>query len=233
MAEPTIWRFKIPSVDGLEGWGDIVMRSDGYFAAVSDYGNYSYRWTAFGEERGVDFRQFFLGLDSDYVRRKLDPTQTFDLERTAQGIREHILSARKQQRISKEVARYEWGQAHDLEARNITFEDWVDDTNCDDGYEFYCESPSSQIMGFVTRLLPRIKEAIRADLEKPQPQHEFIVLNDLNRPMEPDDNVRHWCIRCGILVYRGHAFLPGPSQIQNIISNGPLEKADNGCKPRT
>ena len=232
MAEPTLWRFKIPNIEH-EGWADVVMRSDGYFSVVSDYGNYAFCWTGFGRERGVDFRQFFIGLNADYVRCKLDPSQEFDRDKTARSIKEHLLERRREQSITKEFAQEEWDLAHDLQVGNTTFEVWMGDTNLDDAYEFYTESPQGNIMGFVTKVLPRIQDAVKADLEKPQPQHEFTLLGDPAYVPPTGRSSWQWCIRCGMLVCQGQAFLPSETQTATLYSNGPLEKADNGCKPRT
>jgi hypothetical protein len=47
--------------------GQIVLTSDGMFASVTDYGNLSYCWRAFGG----DFRSFLLSLNNQYFGTKL------------------------------------------------------------------------------------------------------------------------------------------------------------------
>jgi hypothetical protein len=47
--------------------GQIVLTSDGMFASVTDYGNLSYAWRAFG----TDFREFICGINVDYFAAKL------------------------------------------------------------------------------------------------------------------------------------------------------------------
>jgi len=55
------------------GWlGQVVLTSDGMFASVTDYGNLSYAWRAFG----TDFRQFILSLDVSYFSTKLSTGST-------------------------------------------------------------------------------------------------------------------------------------------------------------
>ena len=50
------------------GWlGQIVLTSDGMFAAVTDYGNLSFAWRHFGE----DFREFILNLNVSYFGSKM------------------------------------------------------------------------------------------------------------------------------------------------------------------
>lgn len=47
--------------------GQVVLTSDGMFAAVTDYGNLSYAWRAFGD----DFEEFLLGINESYFGQKL------------------------------------------------------------------------------------------------------------------------------------------------------------------
>jgi len=50
------------------GWlGQVVITSDGMFAAVTDYGNFSYSWRSFGD----DFKKFLLKLDTTYFASKM------------------------------------------------------------------------------------------------------------------------------------------------------------------
>lgn len=51
-----------------EWLGQVVLTSDGMFASVTDYGNLSYSWRAYGNE---DFRQFIAGLNVDYFGTKM------------------------------------------------------------------------------------------------------------------------------------------------------------------
>ena len=43
--------------------GQVVLTSDGLFAAVTEYGNFSFAWRNFG---GDDFRKFMCNLSVDY-----------------------------------------------------------------------------------------------------------------------------------------------------------------------
>ena len=47
--------------------GQIVLTSDGMFASVTDWGNFSYSWRSFSG----DFREFLLGLNVSYFGNKL------------------------------------------------------------------------------------------------------------------------------------------------------------------
>lgn len=51
------------------GWlGQVVITTDGFFAAVTDYGSFSYTWRCFGE---MDFRAFLSTLDEGYFSGKM------------------------------------------------------------------------------------------------------------------------------------------------------------------
>lgn len=51
-----------------EWLGQIVLTNDGMFASVTDYGNLSFAWRAFGNE---DFRQFLVELNVPYFGQKM------------------------------------------------------------------------------------------------------------------------------------------------------------------
>lgn len=79
----TVWQYDFPSVNG-EAWGTFILRSDGYFSAVTDFGNYAHRWYHHGRD---DFREFVLGVGPDYVVSKLTSqmyTQTVTTRRAAE-----------------------------------------------------------------------------------------------------------------------------------------------------
>ena len=84
MSEVKLWRYALPSIRG-SGWAIFVLGSDGYFSAISDFGNYAYFWRAPGTE---DFREFFLRVEweSDYFIQKLSPGPEYDGEETMKEI---------------------------------------------------------------------------------------------------------------------------------------------------
>lgn len=51
-----------------EWLGQIVLTSDGMFASVTDYGNLSYAWRAYGNS---DFREFLISINPQYFASKL------------------------------------------------------------------------------------------------------------------------------------------------------------------
>jgi len=51
------------------GWlGQVVITSDGFFGSVTDYGNFSFKWSCIGKQ---SFKEFLLSLNEDYFSRKL------------------------------------------------------------------------------------------------------------------------------------------------------------------
>ena len=59
------------------GWlGQVVLTSDGMFASVTDYGNLSFAWRAYGKN---DFREFLIGLEIPYFGGKMYQGNTYIL----------------------------------------------------------------------------------------------------------------------------------------------------------
>lgn len=54
--------------DSRQWLAQIVLTSDGMFASVTDYGNLSYAWRAYGDQ---DFREFICDLSPDYFGTKM------------------------------------------------------------------------------------------------------------------------------------------------------------------
>ena len=50
-----------------EWLGQVVLTNDGLFASVTDYGNLSHAWRAYGD----DFREFLIGINVQYFGTKL------------------------------------------------------------------------------------------------------------------------------------------------------------------
>lgn len=47
--------------------GQVILTNDGVFASVTDYGNLSYAWRAYGE----DFKEFLCSISTQYFGSKL------------------------------------------------------------------------------------------------------------------------------------------------------------------
>lgn len=163
-----LWRYYLPN-ENREGWAEIVIGSNGFFAAVSDYGDYAYAWRHHGCK---DARQFFLrgARDWHYFATKLGGRDAlvYDGEGTAKAIRKHILDARRSQEMSSEDARVEWDRVEECEVEDAYqgFIRWCERTDLDSPWEFHAERYNAQIVAFCKRTLPRLAILIRAELEK-------------------------------------------------------------------
>jgi hypothetical protein len=174
--EVKLYRYYLPS-EKYEGWAEIVVGSNGFFAAVSDYGNYAFRWTHFGEG---DFREFLLRLGGDYVRSKLDPSRVLDLAATKKACRIEVgRSYRHRNRPNGTMHFYDVQQALealdgvcDEEDLQLWLASWSPNIGEEAWREVICEKPRPAIMAFVERTLPRLKDAIRAEMDMEKQQGE-------------------------------------------------------------
>ena len=162
MADPVkLWRYRVPSING-EGYATVVLGSDGYFSAVSDWGNYAFRWTATG---CADFRDFVMRalVSPAYWINKLGGPDIFDGEATEAEVKawvadlDHFASA---QQRDVELELLETSDFSCLEG----FHRWQERTGIDDSWEFHHEKTDPQATAFVTRAMPRICALIEAEL---------------------------------------------------------------------
>jgi len=152
---------------GPFGWFIIVIDETGYFSAVSDYGNYAYRWTAFSG----DFRKFLCGCDAGYLISKLNPRRIADWEQTYKNVEQHICEERRGGFYSKEKARHLMSLAKDKikKQSDFDFQDFLEEVGQEDcgtdWYEFYAQRPEPSVEGFARRLFPKLVEMMRSELE--------------------------------------------------------------------
>jgi hypothetical protein len=180
---PRLWFYRLPPTDGRSfEWAEVVLGSNGFFSAVSDYGNYSFRWTHFGDR---DFRAWLLGVDEHYVRSKImacsnRKSDIYDDRSSLQAARRAICELRREGWLEKEDARAAWDEIDDDYGQLHTEFEWNDWANHSRGAhliggyrdlyeEMFREMPEPQSRQFVERILPRLKEAIRAELAAEQP----------------------------------------------------------------
>ncbi len=165
MKPVTTWRYYLPSIDG-EGWAEIVVCSSGFFAAVSDYGNYAFAWRSFGDG---DFREWLAHLERDpgYVMCKLHHGQLqYDGNETVRAIKTHILAHRRSEYQGREWARDEWDL---LEQNNGLCDEadlvrWYDDTKIDDAGEYVVRKYPADLRAFCERTLPRLAKVMREEI---------------------------------------------------------------------
>ncbi len=156
-----LWRYWLPSIRG-EGWAYVVLGSDGFFASVSDYGNYAFWWTHIGSRT---FKEFLLGIEPGYMQNKLNSQRVFDPEDTVIEVRRLICEERRRQKLTSEAAREAWEDAGSISSEYDLYR-WVDEWSChfeSDCYGLGCFSPDPMVIGFVNHILPRLKAALREE----------------------------------------------------------------------
>ncbi len=163
---PKMWRYVVPMVRDPAapfyhaGWVDAVLREDGWFGCTSDYGNYAYRWTHFGDG---DFREFFLELEPDYVCRKIGGREShFDAEKTKALIKEHILQRRRYGGdLTKKQARAEWELLQEFSDPSV----WHAETELFDASELLVYTHEPDAISFSKKTLPYLQHVIRESLK--------------------------------------------------------------------
>ena len=163
--EVTVWRYELPSIKG-QGWGSFMLDSTGMFAAVTDYGNYSFRWGQHGKR---DFRKFIAdaGLSQGYMLSKLAPSggREYQGGETAENIKSAIIRRRWNRYLTEEQAREEWElvESCDLEYKE-GFHEWYNQTTLADAHEYSVYDYALDEKAFAEELLPRLVEELRTEL---------------------------------------------------------------------
>lgn len=158
-----IWNYNFPPI-GFEGWAKIILREDGFFAAVSDYGNYAYLWTHHGED---DFRKFFLKVNSDYIMSKLNPKKEINIVKSFENIKQYILRNRRERSYNAYKARSVWNEVFEYEYDD----DW--DGFCrhsehiNEPWEFTIHEYPSDVRAFAENIVcKRLRNILSEELEK-------------------------------------------------------------------
>lgn len=163
MALEWIERYDVPSVKH-EGWAVVVIDSRGFLGVFSDYGNYAYHWTHFGD----DFKKFLAQLDWDYLYGKLmqlRDARVYDGSATLANIRNRIVELRREGQLTYDEAREEWTLAADSEIddhSSIGYALWYQQTNLPDANELYETRNDLQCEQFCQKVWPRFIELLKA-----------------------------------------------------------------------
>lgn len=165
-----VWRYAVPNARSPSGWNEgwavlFLDEATGCFAVLSDYGDYSYRWSAGGLD-GRDLRVFLLDCDNGYLLGKFDPHQTYDGTKTHKAIADYIAEQGKHGGwdLEKVNAEQEKLTEADFDSQD-GFADWMRETEIGDAWEMARRSHSAQAGAFLDRVWPRLKALIAADLE--------------------------------------------------------------------
>ena len=167
MSEVTLRRYVLPSVKG-EGWAIFVIGSDGYFSAVSDWGNYAYIWT----HPGCEFRKFLSRCDTHYVWTKIThgrKAYVFDEEGTEKNIRKRLwdMMGDAEIDITQHDAALE-SLAGELDDEHHGLARWAAGLDFDFCYYegIIATKPEGDSWGFATRVFPRLQALLREELER-------------------------------------------------------------------
>lgn len=171
MNETKFWKYYVPSVDGISGWGIFILDSTGYFSCVTDYGNYAYNWTHHGMD---DFREFFIHDSSfDYFCNKLhkigaEGKLEFQEDETVRNIKQSILESRWHDHMDKDVARKEWDLLNEIDwtMGEISQWEWYNLTDLCDPSEYFVYDYPPRVKGLRDKLFPRFAEMLRKELKK-------------------------------------------------------------------
>lgn len=169
-------RYSLPSIKG-EGWAQIVIDTEwGFFATVSDWGSYSFMWTA----PGCEFRKFLTELQPDYLYGKLmmgrPKNKEFDEKKTEENIRQAIEDKNKE--ADDVHAGWEYYEeeleilSNRLPMDEANFESWESETRLTDVWELAVYSPCHDCMGFCTKIWPRFVELLKKELEEELAQNK-------------------------------------------------------------
>ena len=164
------WRYAVPNEGYGKEWAILFLDEICCFSVLSDWGDYSYRWSLSGMPNGTSFREFLLDCDDTYLLGKLSPKREYDGQETLKAAKKYICEERRHLRLTREDARECWDlfrRHSELHARE-DFAAWVNDLDgqLDGAYELYCTSSSPHARNFMQKCWPRLKELIRADLQK-------------------------------------------------------------------
>ncbi len=155
------------------GWAIVVIGSDGYFSACSDYGNYAFIWGSHGRD---DFREFLLDArkDTSYFANKLSAGgEVYDADATIAEVKKYIIELRREDGFSKEKARDEWDllEIYDDLANEHQFALWWDHTSIEEAHDFMCRKLPGMVVAFVEKvmvewLVPVLEEELKEEREE-------------------------------------------------------------------
>lgn len=163
MSDAQLRRYQIPAGE-FDCGGVIVIGSDGYFSAVTDFGNYARAWPSYGP-KGIDFREALCRFNIDYLCRKLG-AEEYDGKKTESSIMEY-LNNRLKDEFENDRAFIET-EVHLLDEcameHELDFHRWCGQTMLADPAEYWCGSFPSDLQNFATQTWPRFVTMLRAEM---------------------------------------------------------------------
>lgn len=158
--------YNLPSDKTCEGWAVLVVDTDrGFFATVSDWGNYAFLWT----HPGCEFRKFLTGLQPGYLHSKLmhgRPNQeVFDGDGTYAFVKDSVEALKDSEPALYETEKELLEEWSTFEALS-DFEDWQERTDIGDAWEYHKTFPEPQCRAFCEKVMPRFKKLLEEELAK-------------------------------------------------------------------
>lgn len=164
-APPTLRKYVIRPAAPLSSWAIILIdTSHGFFATVSDYGNYAYNWS----NPGCEFRKFLTELEPTYLHGKLmhgrRDRQVYDQQATLKAVREYFVQEGKDvEKEMEDINSADFNNLHD----DYDFRTWIDEKNLYGEVEhLHCTMPNPESWAFCTKLFPTFQMALRKELEE-------------------------------------------------------------------
>jgi hypothetical protein len=159
--------YTLPNIKG-EGWAHIAINTEtGFFAAVSDWGNFSYLWT----HPGMEFRKFLTELQPDYLHSKLmmgrPDRAVFSGSKTVENIRQAIEDKNKEEgRWAFYHEEMDTLKALGPDPEKYALDVWESETHLTDVWEYVVYLPEPQCRSFCEKVWPRFKKLLLDELEE-------------------------------------------------------------------
>lgn len=162
------WRYQFPSEKG-EGWAVVFMDSTGCFAALSDWGSCSYRWSQAGWGPG-DFRKFLLSCDDGYLASKFGQgRREYDPEGTVRSVKERLEELERGGDLSVEdlAEERELLRRFDDLDNEMNYMQWRQETKIDVSDGFSMQRYERDVTSFIKRVMPRLRQKLKDELAEP------------------------------------------------------------------
>ena len=175
-------RYELKPLEGdISEWAVVVIDTDrGFFATVSDRGNYAYLWSDVGVR---DFRQFLIGCDADYLFNKLmhgrPDRKVFDGDATKLAIRDRLVEYNESYKERHRGAEWPRLQEEDCNRSNRSFdsvsdfEAWESTTTIEEPWQLACYAPEPQCTAFCTIIFPRFKKMLAEEIDDETRQRQM------------------------------------------------------------
>jgi hypothetical protein len=153
---------------GDSWWADITISSDGVVNVQSDYGDYHYYWSSFGD----DIKNFLIGCDYGYLYGKfgMGLSRVFNQKETIKRIRREILEYRRDV-PDPQSCRTFYDITKNLENENFfTTQDWakaIEDSDLARMYDYDLSSmpcvteDNQQLKTFLMEIWPKFIEVLK------------------------------------------------------------------------